>query len=78
MALWIVQKVTLPTGDAAIECVGGNVPAQVTLKDTDTGTYNVVQLCYDATVPPCEDGGLLARLTGAGYTPADWDAECAP
>jgi len=77
MVNWIVQKVRQPTDTEITEdCLTGNVVAEVTLKDTDTGTFKVLQICFDPSVAPCAAGGLLHWLNLGGYTPADWDAEC--
>lgn len=79
MTNWTVERVdTNPTGgDVELTCLSGETPYKVTLRDRDTGNVSVTTLCVNPAIPPCHAGdGLLAMLTGAGYTPADWDEEC--
>lgn len=77
MANWSVVRIqSQPPGAATVECLDGNTPTTVILKDLDTGTYSTVTLCMSNTeTDPC--AGLLQQLHDAGYNPNDWAAGCA-
>lgn len=78
MANWRIRRFEVEDPEATpLTCLGGEHPVKVYLRDDDTGTEQVVEACVQDDSPPCDPGGILKILTQAGYTPADWDAECA-
>lgn len=74
MTAWtVVRMERAPEGQVGLECLEGEYPMKVTLKDTDTGTIDVIQLCAPlGDTDPCTVLGLLT----VGHTPNDWSAEC--
>lgn len=75
MALWTIVKITNDvTSDVELDCVAPARPYQVTLKDKETGTTQVVALC--ATLlhdDPCVIPRLLSQ---SDFRPNDWETAC--
>lgn len=75
MALWSITKIRpVEEGQSTLDCIAPGEPRQITLKDSTTGTVQTVQMCWDPTVPVCDNLNLLE----ATFTPGDWHAECHP
>lgn len=77
MTLWhIVRMETPPSGIAGLECLTGQYPVQITLRDLDTGETAVTQACFNSSPDIAHQCANLLTLS-ATYTPNDWDDECA-
>lgn len=76
MALWSIRKLRpQPPEQVILDCTDGKVAHEITLVDNETGTNSVIVACWS---PDPRDICInMNMLRGAGYTPADWDEECA-
>lgn len=72
MALWHLYRMeTDPNeGPAALTCMSNENPVKFTLYDSEGQVYSTTSVCIRGDAGPDD---ILTILTGASYTPNDWD-----